>query len=791
MARPGRFRGETPSLDALKATLRLSRVGGLVCVVSFGWSAQAAEVQYTPEPNWVTPPPQSSATPSAGESAPVQVIFFDQQVQATDQGWRTYTAYKVKILTPEGLAEGNLQARWSPSQDQFQVHRVQIHRGGDVIDVLKTHRFRVTESEDRSDADIVTGDVVARLQTRDLRIGDELEVAETLIHSETTFVGHVYGLIQWPIIETRGAFRLRLLWPDAAKLNWALSDGLPSAKVTAQNGAHELSLQAVDLPAVDQVGAAPLRYRIRRRLDFSDFSGWSELSSAYWRLAEPKSKLAKDSEVAKEVARIASVSPAPRARMKAALKLVQDQVRYVYEGLEGGNYRPASADETWERRFGDCKAKSVLLHAMLRELGVPSELVLVNSQGFQESGKNPPSPGAFDHMIVRATIADKDFWLDGTRTGGRELEPDLVYSYHAVLPVRSQSGELETTPRAATITPTLSTVLNIDARAGLKRAAPAEIEQTLRGPEADGIHQMLAPLGATDAQRALISFLAESAPGLEIATADWRFEEESGALVFTARGTLKIDLDGDMLKQGSVTVPFAGFTPPAPFDRPVGQDANAPWALDFPRFLRWTTILHLPAPPSGWAWSASEANVHRSFGGKFYWRESGFFGDAFVSTMSHRALDTELSAGAAAATNSQLATFNNNISTLKLVHGPSPIPSPSPRMGQVYGLDAQRRLAKALTLVLATRFEEALKAIDEARDFEPESAVILQTRADILERLGRWEEALADLEQALRIDPFNLQIASRTAALRTRKGLQPQDITKTLVKPEVGVDPKW
>ena len=60
-------------------------------------------------------------------------------------------------------------------------------------------------------------------------------------------------------------------------------------------------------------------------------------------------------------------------RARAALRLVQDQVRYVFVGLDGGNYTPASVADTWQRRYGDCKAKTVMLMALLREMGISAE----------------------------------------------------------------------------------------------------------------------------------------------------------------------------------------------------------------------------------------------------------------------------------------------------------------------------------------------------------------------------------------------------------------------------------
>ena len=63
----------------------------------------------------------------------------------------------------------------------------------------------------------------------------------------------------------------------------------------------------------------------------------------------------------------------------AALALVQDQVRYVFLGMNEGALVPADAEETWTRRFGDCKGKSALLVALLRALDIDAEPVAVNA----------------------------------------------------------------------------------------------------------------------------------------------------------------------------------------------------------------------------------------------------------------------------------------------------------------------------------------------------------------------------------------------------------------------------
>ncbi len=123
-----------------------------------------------------------------------------------------------------------------------------------------------------------------------------------------------------------------------------------------------------------------------------------------------------------EVARIKALSPDPKVRAEAALTLVQDQIRYLALAMNVGGLVPATADETWSRRFGDCKGKTVLLLTLLHALGIEAQPSLVNVQLGDGLDARLPTIEMFNHVIVRATIGGKVYWLDGARRGDRRLE---------------------------------------------------------------------------------------------------------------------------------------------------------------------------------------------------------------------------------------------------------------------------------------------------------------------------------------------------------------------------------
>src|SRR6185369_15081757 len=69
--------------------------------------------------------------------------------------------------------------------------------------------------------------------------------------------------------------------------------------------------------------------------------------------------------IAKKAAEIAEQYPDKKMQLVAALRFVQDQVRYY--GIEIGvnAIKPHTPDFTLRNRFGDCKDKSLLLCTLL------------------------------------------------------------------------------------------------------------------------------------------------------------------------------------------------------------------------------------------------------------------------------------------------------------------------------------------------------------------------------------------------------------------------------------------
>jgi tetratricopeptide (TPR) repeat protein len=100
------------------------------------------------------------------------------------------------------------------------------------------------------------------------------------------------------------------------------------------------------------------------------------------------------------------------------LTAVHARVRYAGVELGSASIIPRSPTETLARGYGDCKDKSLLLLALLRERGVDARLALVSAGAQPEAPENVPGFGLFNHVIVYIPGASP-LWIDPTNPYAR------------------------------------------------------------------------------------------------------------------------------------------------------------------------------------------------------------------------------------------------------------------------------------------------------------------------------------------------------------------------------------
>jgi len=341
---------------------------------------------------------------------------------------------------------GNLSFYFDPSYQQLALHRVQIHRAGQVLDRLDLSKLKVIQPERGLGADIFTGDNTALLFVEDLRVGDALEYAYSTRGINPILGGHYSARFSVESSRPVDRQRMRVLWPADRPLHIRqhLADSPPS-KVTS-NGTTEYTWDFTNLTAVAYEDCLPATFELYPYVELSDFGDWRRVVD--WAL--PLYTLG-DTNLPPELEQLIRQwqggTNSAEAAALSALQFVQDDLRYT--GLELGpdSYRPTPPSETFQKRFGDCKGKALLYATILRAMNLEAWPVLVNTSAREAVARRLPSPFAFNHVIVKLTLGGRTIWVDPTLSpqGGR-LEDRYLSPLAKGLVIQAGVTELEDIP---------------------------------------------------------------------------------------------------------------------------------------------------------------------------------------------------------------------------------------------------------------------------------------------------------------------------------------------------------
>ena len=150
------------------------------------------------------------------------------------------------------------------------------------------------------------------------------------------------------------------------------------------------------------------------------FRDWKEMGIWYTALAQGRRDATP--EMKQKVASLVAGATTPVDKMAALAKFVQQDIRYVAIELGIGGIQPHAAAEVFQHHYGDCKDKATLMSAMLKEIGVDSYYVIINSERGSVDAKTPAQIGAFDHAIIVVKLPDG---LDDPRLVSAVQHPKL------------------------------------------------------------------------------------------------------------------------------------------------------------------------------------------------------------------------------------------------------------------------------------------------------------------------------------------------------------------------------
>jgi tetratricopeptide (TPR) repeat protein len=705
------------------------------------------ELQFGEPPQWVVNFNPAEA-PALDADMPAHVRLSDFQTRLEAGKTEHYIGLEIEIRNPEGLSAGNLSLSWRPEFDEVTVHHVLIERGDTVTNVLADGQtFTIMRREQNLEEAVLTGILTANMFPNGLEVGDILKFAYTVSEANPVLAGHAESAFG-PLNGIVGQTHFRLTWPEDVSLRVAASDDLPALKRASRGGyesmAMEMELREPALPPA----AAPPRYQLVRMVEATTFDSWGELAQLFVPLYQEASRIPPDGPLRAALEEIRGASEDPMVRTEMALALVQNRIRYVALAMGVGGLVPADTATTWARRFGDCKAKTALLLGLLRELGIDAEPVLVNSTLGDALPQRLPMVSAFDHVLVRAHVAGRDYFLDGTRRGDTSLARILTPHFVWGLPVADTGSVFVPMVAPALALPDEETNVRMDASGGLRAPAPTQIETILRGDKAIAINAAMAQYVGQTRRQVLEQYWRERFDYVTPESIDFRFDQASGEVRITLAGTAAMDWDYNSFEPSGMRV---GYTPD--FTRAPGPESDAPFAVPHPFFNR--TKFEVTLPDGFTQGELDGENVDQIVAGVEYRRELGLADNLFTATRSTRSVAQEFPASEATAAKQALERLWDQRVFLKIPERYRLSRAEVDAMARAESENPQALIDQGVALMDQGEWLAARNVFDKVIEIEPRNQWGWANRAVANAHLGNGEVAESDAAKALEIAPNN------------------------------------
>lgn len=358
-----------------------------------------------------------------------------------------YVEHVFEPKSPSLLGEaGRFQITYNPEFQTMSIHRVELLREGQWQNRLLPERISLARRESDFEQDMTDGSVTALIVLDDVRVDDVIRISYSLAGSNPILGGQTADWINFSWRNPTLRSSLRVLYDPGAKFRVHRENIATEPQVQRTAEATEVQFETRALPATVVEDSYPAWYQPYPIAQIAPERGWKDVVA--WALPlYPAHTAAFDEDLERKLAAWKAL-PNPQARLTAALRSVQNDVRYFGIEIGDNSHRPNPPDVVWRRRYGDCKDKVYLLTTLLHRMDIDAVPALVATDRGRAITTFVPSASTFNHVIVRARIGDETIWIDPTisQQGGDPRKFDLG-DYGMVLPVASGVSALQAIER--------------------------------------------------------------------------------------------------------------------------------------------------------------------------------------------------------------------------------------------------------------------------------------------------------------------------------------------------------
>jgi Domain of Unknown Function with PDB structure (DUF3857)/Transglutaminase-like superfamily len=378
-------------------------IAAALCVC---WAFAPERVHGADAPQWMHAL-VNAPLPPHDEKTDAVLMYSEEILNVQSNGKiKTIERQAYKILRPGGRERGTIYASFDAETRIIAIHGWCIPAQGKDYevkdkDVLETALFGVSNGELASDVRTK----ILKMPAADIGniVGYEIEHEDRpyILQDEWGFQD------EDPVREARYTLQLPAGWEyKASFLNY------PAVKETS-TGANQWQWVVTNLEAIRPEGDMPPWRAVAGQMIVSffppgggqakGFENWNDM--ALWEAGLVRGRRDSSPEIKQKVAVLTGAETSATRKMAALGKFVQDDIRYVAIELGIGGWQPHAANDIFSHHFGDCKDKATLMSTMLKEVGIDSYYVVVNTRRGAVNA-NTPAVNWFNHVILAIKLPE-------------------------------------------------------------------------------------------------------------------------------------------------------------------------------------------------------------------------------------------------------------------------------------------------------------------------------------------------------------------------------------------------
>ncbi len=381
--------------------------------------------------------------PDAGANDPVEVLRRTVVWQVHPDG----TEHEYQHVAMRVLNEGGARL--------LDVYPV-VGQGGATIYLYNARVIRADGTVEYAPAPRSRGRSYRSYDLPPLAPGDVVDIEYRCDQSEADVFGEYFGLrhVFYPdrvdaLAPTRLS-ELVVLAPEDVPLTVVERNGEGLRReVRREGGTVVRRWTAEDLGRPPLESAMPAVTEFVPVVDVTTFRDWDHFATWYWHFIEKEFQTTP--AMRDKVAELTAGLDTEREKIEAITRFVGQEIRYNAWPFGTHGYEPYSAPTIFERRFGDCKDKSILLRQLLAEIDVEAYPVLIKAESPRaDEPLDAAMVNHFNHCIAYLPATDdrEAMYLDATadRNPLEYLREDDQGA--TVLHVTPDGGSIHTIPFA-------------------------------------------------------------------------------------------------------------------------------------------------------------------------------------------------------------------------------------------------------------------------------------------------------------------------------------------------------